>query len=185
MNLNETKAMIEHAANLGQRFTAPAHKQCMPGTGKSAIEAKCCKVNCPMCNREMQSASLAHHMLSQCGNPHCPAKQQRLLVEATQPSCTFHCFMPWHRMAVDCSAPDCPRRVTSCDALQQHFAHRHHRDLICIIQEGLLPKCPKHSMQAGNTQAHCQAVPSWQTKETQMGKGAPSHQRFGNHLHRE
>ena len=108
MNAQKTEAMIGHAANPGQCLTTPAHKQWMPGTGELHQEAKKRKVSCPTCDKELQSFSLACHMLSLHGNPFRPAKQCKPLEDANNKPCLHHWCMPHHQELTGCPVLGCP-----------------------------------------------------------------------------
>ena len=49
----------------------------------------------------------------------------------------------------------CQQEEQSQDTLHQHFAFHHLQDQICIVPEGLLPKCPDCGIQAGHATLRC------------------------------
>ena len=68
VNPVKTKAMVDHNGNLCLQLSSPAFKRRMEGSGDSYCDAKRCKVDCPMCHKELQTTSLARHLHSHHGD---------------------------------------------------------------------------------------------------------------------
>ena len=158
MNASKTKAMVGHSANLGQRLSTPAYKRKLDGGGESHSAAKRRKVSCPVCDAELQAASLARHIHRKHGSPFRPAKRRRLLEEAERPPRTYETYSPKYVWPLGCPVEGCPGRAQNRYALRMHFAYRHPRDSVCIIPEGLLPHCPDCNLQCHHTRRHSESM---------------------------
>ena len=126
----------------------------MDGEGDTYRAAKRRCVECPICHAQLQERSLPRHIHTRHGDIHRPYKRRRLLEDSTRPSVYYFVYSPWYRSPLDCPVPGCPGTASTWDAMRNHFCHRHWRDVVHILRESFLPRCPRCSMQVRMTRQH-------------------------------
>jgi hypothetical protein len=138
LNTDKTKVMIMFAHAASRRESLEAYTRRFDRSLPTYRARSLQKVSCPQCNRRMNRQYLPIHQHEAHAIPllHFPT------VPTLNTSQTYHVDFPENAERISCPVPHCPYSATTRNHLRQHFSHLHDSDVIIILQEGLLPRCP-------------------------------------------
>lgn len=143
-NTTKTKALICAPKPSVTRICSPAYKRRM-GINADELthrERKRQKVECEICDREVQARSLTRHKRLRHGIEMSLITQQPTPPNlATASSETYTVSIPHYNNVTECPVPSCKAIVRSRFNMRQHFIHRHFHDKIIIMEEGSLERC--------------------------------------------
>jgi len=135
-----------YPAHISDRISSPSYKRRMEGGGLSFRERQRTRVVCDLCDKELAKGSLNTHKRTVHG---VSALRGNLGPEPPERAPdSYRVSFPAGVHGVECPVEDCPGTATTRDNLRSHFAHRHPRDSLCILEEGRYPhpKCNRCGM---------------------------------------
>jgi len=146
MNTDKTETMTCTPGYISGQESSHAYTRRMEGTGQSYRERRRRRVTCSTCGKDLAAGSLAQHMRVQHGLV-LDDEYGRMDAPGRQ-AATYRTSFPRSATRVECPVADCPGAATSRSNLRRHFAHRHPRDTLTILEEGStpLPKCERCGM---------------------------------------
>lgn len=146
-NTSKTKLMTCHPATIQTTVSNLAYERRMTGRGESFRERQRRRVECPVCDKPMNSGSLKTHLQRIHGIDHPLTPPTEPDLGASAPSNCRVSFPPTLKVR-QCPVPGCHGRSHSKAGSRMHFMNRHPADTICVFEEGgqPLPRCPKCDM---------------------------------------
>lgn len=140
MNTDKTKAMVTFGGSASRRMSFEGYScrfdQSLPTHQERAAQ----KVSCPQCHKCMNRQHLKLHQHEAHGRPLLDFPS----ISLQAPSQTYHVDFPSvSGLVVPCPVLHCPYPgAKTRDQLRRHFSRMHDLDVIILLQEGELPRCP-------------------------------------------
>ena len=167
MNAAKTKFMVMSGGKRLTRISRTAYRRQLTGEGPTYRDRALAKVQCLQCGAVVARQHLQKHRTTKRCRLARGTYQPTAEVEArvaseavvvTPPSApsTYAVSIPHHYPeVVECPVPGCAFRLAPDArqkrfAMRSHFRRRHVRDTFLVLEEGILPRCPRCGLFAGN-----------------------------------
>jgi hypothetical protein len=170
-NADKTKAMTCLSNCLHSHLSSAAYKRRFDGGPTYSIRKRR-KVQCEKCGKDMQICHLPHHLLHSHNIYHDVSAAGSVAISLGRAPPCYTISMPRHDMHVLCPIDSCPAHVSDRFGLRRHFMFHHPASTLCILEEGLLPKCefcrmhiPLTSVSTHSLTAICRQGTAYRQKE--------------------
>ena len=120
-----------------------SYRRRLTGDGPSPRSQRRRRVECGICGEKLSAGALRNHTLVQHGVVNDP-EYGRADAPGRQPA-QYRISFPRFVKRAQCPVEGCPGSATTRLNLRRHFAFRHPRDTLCILEEGTapLPRCER------------------------------------------